>query len=334
MPPYEILATYSLWAVAFSLTVRSISRISLREFSASSFLALSAILIFFAAMGNVNILLTGAVFGVTYGFRSMLFWLAQNHLFFEKTPTDAHGKVSFLQNAIPATVTIIALPLVGLLISGAGYTPVFILFSLISLYFAYASWKVTRSESFPIDWRAEMKKFKNLKTLALFDGALGQFGAVILPVYSLFFVHGEAEFGGLLAYLAFLSLAASYALASHSDRRGIRLGFLLPLSVLLGAVVLAMGFAGSFAAWLVLTTIYSIVYTVSYPLKLAGYMDVKKVDMGFWTVREFLFNLGRALTFTCAAAMFYFQLHWVVFALYAALFTAYPFVANRKLGIR
>jgi len=184
------------------------------------------------------------------------------------------------------------------------------------------------------DWPAAFKKFKNLKTIVIIDGSLDPFNSVILPVYALFFVTGEAEFGGLLGYLALVGLAASYLLARHSDRRKKRLAFFAPLLVISGFVVLAMGLTQSFAAWLALVTLYSIINIVAYPLLLAVQFDVKNTDIGFWAVRELLLNTGRFLALSCVALLFYFECYWAVFAMYAAILFAYPFLVKQKLGIK
>lgn len=97
--------------------------------------------------------------------------------------------------------------------------------------------------------------------------------------------------------------------------------------------ILALAFTGSFVMWIVLVTIFSAIYTISYPMRLALLMDRKRTDIGFWTAREVVLNSGRFVTLLIAVVLLYFSFYWAIYAMYAAIFIAYPFVVKRKQAV-
>lgn len=335
MPPYAIILVFAVYILLAACMAPLAKKIRAKEFLAWSFVLAAILLLFLAGYGLYGIYITAAIFIILYPVRLTLCWLPLNNMFFEKSGRKMHSQHSFIFNAMPSIFSIFLLPVAALIIAQAGYPALFCLGAVFSIAIAFVIFRKVKEKAYSVNISQSWKKFKGLRTITMMEGATDQFNGIIIPVAMLFFVTGAVEFGGVLTYFAILSIIVAYFLAKHSDRHQKRLAYLLPLFIGTGLVVFALGFAGNFLAWIVLVTLYSLLYNVSYPLRLAFLMDARKkgMGMGFWSMREICLNAGRFITLTAAALLFYLQIFWAVYAMYALIFFAYPFVAKKKLKI-
>ncbi len=330
--PFQILLAYA--ALRLSTVVASCARksISQRQSVVASFAAVFALLLLFVAFEGQALLLAGA-FALLFTLRNVFLFLPLNHMFFEKAARRANGESSFTYMAVWSVLEMATAPLAALVIASFGYRPLFTFAAIACIPLALAARGKTQERKLKVDIAGAAAKSGSLMPIWLLEGLMDQFGSIILPVYALFFISSSLEFGGLLAYLAMLSLVASYLLARHSDRLQKRLPYIRQICLLAGLAAFGLGLAGSLAAWVVLAGIFAVLDNLSYPIRLAVQVDRKSHGMGFWAVREAGLNAGRFIGIAASAALFFMGLHWVVFAAYGAVYVAYPFVMKRRLGI-
>jgi hypothetical protein len=285
-----------------------------------------------AASKASGIYVAAALFITLFSLRNILFWIPLNVKFFEKSKSETNGKDSFAYAAIGSVLSILLLPLAALCIQEFGYSATFLFAALLGIPIAIIIWRNLQEKTYRLDFGESFKELKGLKSIIFFEGAIDQLSCVVIPIITLLYIKTELGFGGVLSYLALVSLVAAYFMATHSDKKQKRVTYLVPLFFAMAGITFAMGFTNSFGVWIVLLTLFSTAYTISYPMRLALIMDRKKTDIGFWTVREVVLNAGRFVTLLIAAVLLYFSLYWAIFAMYAAIFVAYPFVAKRKLA--
>jgi|GEM_PF-2489968 len=330
MPLYAVLLVFALLALFTSIIAFLVGKVHSKKFLAGSFILQAVLLVAMAVAGTSGIYIAAALFIALTSLIDILFWLPLNMKFFERSRLKTNSKDSFAYAAIGNVPSILLLPIAALAIGDFGYPAAFIFSALLCAVITMSIARKLQEKEYGVDIGRSLTRLKGLKTILLFEGAIDQFFAVVIPVFMLLYVETELAFGGALGYLALVSLIAAYFMARHSDKKQKRIVYLAPLLLAMAVNVLAMGLAGSFVIWIVLITLFSALYTVSYSMRLALIMDRKKTDMGFWTAREAIMNAGRFVTLSMAAILLYFSLYWAIFAMYAAVLVAYPFVAKKK----
>ena len=103
------------------------------------------------------------------------------------------------------------------------------------------------------------------------------------------------------------------------------------LFLLLCTVTVSLAFVQDVQMWYVAVGVYTLLNTISSPLRLAISMDGRKMEMGFWRIRELFLNLGRVGTLGIAVIFFYHELYWPVFGLFGILTLLYPVLIQYKL---
>jgi hypothetical protein len=182
---------------------------------------------------------------------------------------------------------------------------------------------------FTIRFSQSVEKFSGLKLIASLEGALHYFKGAYVPLYVLVFLESEVAVGNFHSYVAMAGFIVTAVLAYQSDRREERLSFAAPALVLMGVLIIALGFVHRFPVWLTLVGIYTFLDNITLPLRFAMPMDLKPTDVGFWCASEFFGNLGRVVCLGVAALFLYFDINWAPFVVFGLIALGYPLAMRR-----
>lgn len=260
----------------------------------------------------------------------VLFWIPLNYLFFSGSNKNNHGRESALYQIVASFFGVFLPSLGAFLISWKGYPFLFMLCAFLHLPLLIYVEKKIPAERIKTQLIPEIKKFKGLKTISIAEGALQFFAGIVLIIYSLFFISQEQQFGFFLGYLGLISLVIALFLSIRSDHFRKRMGYLYILFILMTLSIFSLIFARDLKSWVILTGIYSLLTTISFPLRLAVSLDVKKVDLGFWRMRELFLNVGRFITLGITFIFFYYQIYWLIFLMFGVIALSYPFLIKYK----
>ncbi len=266
------------------------------------------------------------IIGITAGF----FWIPANYLYFINCNKKDHTSTSSWYFNLSAFFGIILPPLGALIIRRFGFSLLFLIGGIIYFLLLIFIWKIVPNDTYQVPISNEIPKFKKLKTITLLEGSLHYFSGYIIPIFTLFFIQKELEWGAYLSYLALLGIIVSFFLSKRSDKNGKRWIYLLVLFSFLSMVITILGFVKEAWLWILLTGIFAILNTISYPIHLAFSMDVKEVDLGFWKVREFFLNVGRVIALSLCLIFVLLGFNLGVFILFALICLLYLYLIKRK----
>ncbi len=288
-----------------------------------AFTGMSLSLLFY---NQFSFLLYGIFGGLVLGF----FWVSFNYLFFLKSTNSENARDSSIYFLLGPLASIVLPPLGALIIDGAGYRALFfvtILLSLLPLLYVKGDYFThTATQSF----KEADKAFSGLRLIEFFNGALHYFQGNFLVIYALLFLSTEYQVGGLLSYLAFISLGVSFLVSYISDKSNKRLSILYPLLIGMSALIMSIPSIDSLSLLVIVIGVYAILDNLSMPLRFAVVMDAKKTDIGFWRMSELYGNIGRTVVFTITALLLYTGNSWLAFGLFGAMALVFPFIMSWK----
>lgn len=275
------------------------------------------------------------LYGFFDGLRLGIFCVALNYVFFLKSSHGNHAKNSSVYFIISPLVGIALPPLGALLIDGLGFRALFFITGLLS----FLPLLYVRGEGFDfvekVSWRQADKAFSGFRLITFFDAALHFFQGNFLTIYALLFLSTEFQVGGLLSYLALISLFASFIVAHISDKSKKRVTILYPLLIAMSVLIMVIPAIKSLAVLIPVIGIYAIFDNLTLPVRFAIPMDFVKMDIGFWRASEFYGNVGRTVVFAISALLLYLGNKWIPFAIFAAMTLAFPFIISYKTkGLR
>jgi len=273
-----------------------------------------------------SFLLYGICGGLVLGF----FWVSFNYLFFLKSTNNEHARDSSVYFLLSPLVGIVLPPLGALLIGNVGYRALFFVTLLLSLlpflyikgdYFLY-----TAKQSF----KQANEAFSGLRLIEFFNGALHYFQGNFLAIYALLFLKTEYQVGGLLSYLAVISLGVSLVVSHISDKSNKRLRFLYPLLIAMSALIILIPGIKSLSLLVAVIGMYAALDNLSMPLRFAVVMDAKTTDIGFWRMSELYGNIGRTVVFSITSLLLYVGNSWLAFGIFAVMSFVFPFLMGWK----
>jgi hypothetical protein len=275
------------------------------------------------------------LYGIFTGLNLALVWDSLNHVFFLNSTRGNHARNSSIYFILGPLIGIILPPICALIIDGWGFRMLFLITGLLSFIPLFYVRGEVFEHTIKMNWRDINKNFSGLRLITFYDGALHYFQSNFLIVYALLFLTTEYQVGGLLSYMAFISLAASFVLAHISDKSQKRTGLLYPLLIIMSCIMLVIPAIKSLAFFVIAAGLYAAFDNISLPLRFAIRMDYTTPDIGFWRASEFYGNIGRTCVFGVAALLLYLGNKWVPFAIFAVLAFTFPFVINQKIkGLR
>lgn len=326
-PLWWLILIYVIYSALGILITVPLNTFYLRSFLLISFLDYSLL----AALLAYNPPYAPLLYGILLSFPIIFFWIPLNYIFFRTSRKETNAVDSTLFMVLPG-VTSIGMPLLGaFMITHYGYGRLFFLTAVLFLVPLWFIWKNIPEEKLTATTRQGIYNYRGLRTITFLEGSLHFFTSVIIPVYALLFFRQATELGWFFSYLAFISFIIALLLSRHSDKTQRRKSYIFTLFFLLTISIFALVWARTALSWLIAIGLFTTIYTVSSPLRLAVSMDVKKVGIDFWKTREIFLNLGRVITLSIAAAFFYYQLYWLVFVFFGIITFAYPFLVNYKL---
>ncbi len=261
----------------------------------------------------------------------ILFWVPLNMIFFQESHSGRHARDSWSYMVAPGVLSMIIPPLGALMMRTYGYKWLFLLIAGMYLIAMVWFWRKVPDMVWNVQRRDAIIKFKGLKTISMFEGALHFFSSVVLSVYALRFLQNETEVGFFFSYVAIVGVVAGFFVARGSDMMQERKKYVIILFLFL--LICALGFmiAKTLGVFLLVMGVYTVMATVSSPIRLALSMDVKEKDMNFWWSRELFLNIGRAGTLAIAGLLFWKEWYGLLFGMYAVMIGLYPLLIFHKL---
>lgn len=323
---YKIMLVWAISPLATLPIVLLASRWSTRTFlklGVLSYIGASLSLFFY---NDYSWLLFGIFSGLVLG----LFWVSFNYVFFLTSTQKHHAKDSSMYFIFPALVGIAMPPLGALIIGNLGFKVLFLLTTIAFVIpFLYVRSEYFKHEQ-TITFSEANKAFSNIRLIAFFDGALQFFQWHFLTIYALIFLKTEYEVGGLLSFIALLSLLVSFALSYMSDHYGKRVEFLYPLLALMAILIVIMPSLNSLVTLVPFIGAYVVLDNLSMPIRFSIRMDMAKSNIGFWRASEFYGNIGRTVVFGISALLLYSGYYWLPFVLFALMTITFPFIIRQK----
>lgn len=271
------------------------------------------------------------LFGIFYGLALSCFWVSFNYVFFLKSNDSQYAKDSSIYFILGPLVGIVLPPLGALIIGGLGYRALF----FITLLLALLPILYIRGKDFDFriqqTFREADRAFSGLRLIVFFDGALHFFQSNFLAIYALLFLNTEFQVGGLLSYLALISLIASFVVSYASDKYKRRVEILYPLLIVMSVLIIIVPSFKSLSALIPIIGAYSILDNLSLPIRFAVPMDVVTMDVGFWRANEFYGNVGRTIVFAAASLLLYVGNKWLAFLIFSVMTFLFPFIISRKI---
>lgn len=324
-----IIFMYTIYASVGILFIPFFRTFSMRTYLLAGFVVFSLALASLAFLPSSHSFL---IYAVLLGLNVVIFWLPLNYLFFLNSNKGTNAVDSSLYMVAPGVIAMV-LPLFGAAFANSfGYAWLFGLAALLYLFpilFVYK--KIPKEKITTVPFKEGVRHFKGLKTISMLEGALQYFSGVVVAVYALLFLKTNLEVGYYLSYLGLLGFVIGMLLSQYSDKNQKRKSFIFVLFALMSLSIFILPLVKESAHWFIAVGIFSIIYTISSPLRLAVSLDVRVANMDFWKVREFFLNVGRAVTLLLTVFLFTLQQYFLVFALFGCIALAYPFLVNHKL---
>lgn len=272
------------------------------------------------------------LFIISAAFSISFFWVVLNHLYFRDLPKNTNASSSTIYIILPGVIGLFMPTVAILVIKNFNFSMVYWIAFIANMLTIILTWRLLKDETIEVKTYDSIKAFKGLKSLTIAEGALQFLNGWIIPVLSLIYIRSEKDFGFFLSYLAFLSLIISFFIAKESDKAGKRKSYVYFLFSLLIISIIILSFAKTPLVWVIAVGIFASIYNISFPLRLAMSMDLKKIDLGFWKTREIFLNIGRVITLLITALFIFYNLIWAIFVMFSVLILVYIILINYKLG--
>lgn len=323
-----IVLLYALYTGLSLATIPLVKTYSVRNFLATGFLIFSLAAFSLAVFPTTISFFMYAVF---IAINIAIYWVPLNYIFFKNSQKKTNAVDSSFYMVLPGLITVIAPPLGAAFAQAFGFGKLFILAAILFMIPIWMVLKYVPQEGVSTSFFKGIRNFKGLKTITLLEGSLQHFNGAIMPIYALLFLESSFDVGFFLGYLGIVGLAIALIISKKSDQSQKRKGFIKILFFLLAVSITTLFFAKTVVAWYIAVGLFTLIYTISSPLRLAISLDAKKPDLEFWKTREFFLNVGRMFTLGFAAFFFFIGLYLPVFVLFSIIALAYPFIVNYKL---
>ncbi len=326
---------YSLWQLVFlyviytalaSLFIMFVSVFRIKIFLILGFVlqALVALLFWFYPPSTLYL------YALLLGLIAIFYWIPLNWLFFQQTQRTTNATQSSLYYLVSGLISVLLPPLGALVVHSWGYRWLFGITTVLYLIPLFLAYKLVAEKYEQAPFWVGFHKFKGLRTITFCEGALHFYGGAIVPIYGLLFLKTEGDIGFYLSYLGALGVILALLLSRRSDASQKRKSYLFVLFLLMAIAISGMILVRTRWQFYLVVGVFTIISTLSSPIRLAVSMDVKTVDVSFWKMREFCLNVGRATTLSLAAFLFYKELYVPVFVLYGIIALIYPFLVRYK----
>jgi len=324
-----IILMYVMYACTGMLLLLFFTRFPIRSYVIAGFL------IFSLALSSLFLLPSSIalyVYALLLGSNLLFFWLPLNYLFFLNSSKNTNAVDSSLYMIAPGVISMV-MPLLGAtVISKEGYPGLFALTAVMYLLpILFVLKKIPQEKITTPSFKEGLQQFKGLKTITVLEGALQHFNGIVIVVYALLFLNNTTEAGYFFSYLGLLGFVMGMIVSRNSDKSQKRKMFLYIFFILMSVSIFMLPLAKTNIIWFIMVGIFSAIYTISSPLRLAVSLDSRKADMNFWRVREFFLNFGRASTLAVTVLLFSLQQYLPVFLLFGVIALSYPFVVSYKL---
>lgn len=258
----------------------------------------------------------------------MTFFTPYNILFFERTPKERRLRDMTMYFAIFVVVGIVA-PIMGAeLFERLGLKP-FLAIAIMCYGLGFLLAGFVKKERYPFSFQELFSCLKRVRTITTLDGMIGKIFAVI-PLYALLYITSARDFGAFLSVMSLVALFFSFRIAKQSDASQNRVQFLYPLSIIMGCLVMLLGFTNSFWPFFLITLFVKGLDVILAPIRSNIMQDAVPHAPVNWVAREVFLNIGRAAVMGFVGCSFLFGLERISFFLLGILPILFPLLVFRK----
>ena len=222
-------------------------------------------------------------------------------------------------------------PIGALIIGNFGFKVLFSITGLLSLIPLIYVYKDGFKQTFNSNFSEANKKFSGLRLYTALNDGLHFFQGHFIAVYVLLFLSSEYEIGGMISYLALISLVVSFFVSGASDKTQKRMRYLTPVMIGMGLMILSMIFIKNALAFVIVVGIYAVLDNMSLPIRYAIPMDVRVKDIGFWRAAEVYGNIGRVIAFGFSALFLYFGNYWIPLIIFSLMSFGIPLAVKLRI---
>ena len=238
VPLFKIMLMWAISPLAAAIIAFSFKKWNLKRqliFGTLSYTFMALSLLFFF---NYSYLIYGLFSGFTMGF----YWVSLNYIFFNKSEKKNHAKDFNIYFLIGPIFSILFPPIGAVIIDNFGFQVLFVITGLLSLIPLFYVNKDGFNQTFYAKFSEANKKFSGLRTYMALNDGLHFFQGHFIAVYILLFLTSEYEIGGMISYLALISLIVSFFISEASDKNQKRIKYLTPMMIGMGLLILSMIF--------------------------------------------------------------------------------------------
>lgn len=229
-----------------------------------------------------------------------LFFVYYNIGHFLYTPKGKTGTSGALMYAISPSISIVAPLLAGTLaVNNINYLW---LLALISFGVAFAL--TYRQSDFVVDYTLTktLDAIKSTRVPIFIEGVWESVLFAIIPVLTLNFISDIGNYGRYLAYLSLIGTIAGLILGRYTDKYGKRSYLLVPISIILSILTLALIIGQqSLIAWVIITSLIQMVIPIFWNIMTALVVDQGEDLKIVFPGREITLATGRLIGLSCTA---------------------------------
>lgn len=251
----------------------------------------------------VNVYLTYIFVGISVA----LFFVYYNIGHFLYTPKNKTGLSGGVMYAVSPIISIFAPLLAGFLaVTNINYLWGVAVISFLAAYIL----------TYPVqDFQIKYHLSESLNTLAstripiFVEGVWEAVLYTIIPILTLNFISGTAQYGQYLSYLAVVGAIAGLATGKYTDIKGRRSYLLLPICIILSALTLLLIPAQlSITLWIVITSLIQMIIPIFWNITTALVVDQGDNLKVVFPGREIVLALGRLVGLSLTAFLMYYHL--------------------------
>jgi len=241
--------------------------------------------------------------GIMWGFMSIAYWVPMNIHFFKFRTAGKHASHVGLFFALWPILGAILPAIAGIAAQSYGIAFVFLASAAIMVPAIIISLSMKQSDALYFDFKKFTANTKGVKTILFLQGIWEGIDWLAVPLVTLSFVSGIADFGAFYSYLGVFGIFAFFIAGKASDKSGKRAIFLYPVTVAMAMCTILSGLSATFFAWGVLRGAVSFLVNLFSPFAMTVVVDTSKSIEDSMISREFFLCFGRALGTSLVALM-------------------------------
>ena len=292
IPMLWLLIFFLLQYGAIYLVIANSHKYSIRHLFVFSFcLRILALIILSTLIAPYLVYLIGLLQGLAI----FAYWVPFNSIYFKLQTEKNRTFMTAVYAGITSLLSLLLPPIAGYVAQQFGYTAVF-LASVVLMFIPLCISFTMPHHELEFDPASAAARHKKLRSILLVQGIFDTISLAAIPLFVLLFIDSEIQLGFFLSYIGLAGVAGSFILAKIADKHHTRKVFVYPLTILLGTLLILLGFsAGNFYLFLVVSGLLSTVTVLMAPFFVTMVFDNYRNVTEAVIAREMMLALGRVV---------------------------------------